>query len=188
MLMDVAFLNEIAGGIPGFLGKKLGRELPGIDLPAWLSYLALDAGLRGGQNEIQVLLVHDEATRGLKNCEPSALTALDGMACRTPVGEFSFSCVTPAGMASCEELYLDLMNLTLDSADVKCLMLVPFHPLYAGAVEDGLRKFSKEKGGEACGKAVYFMLNQPSQPVPARCEPINYSLLQALGVKPDELK
>ena len=57
ILIDVAFLNEVVYGAKNFLEGKLGRKLPDVDLPAWLSYLALDAGLREQENEVEVLLV-----------------------------------------------------------------------------------------------------------------------------------
>ena len=41
ILIDVAFLNEVVYGAKNFLEGKLGRKLPDVDLPAWLSYLAL---------------------------------------------------------------------------------------------------------------------------------------------------
>lgn len=188
ILIDVAFLNEIACNAKKFLSERLGRELPEIDLPAWLSYLALDAGLREGDNEIQVLLLRDEGMHQLKSCEPSDLDSLDGMACRTPLGEFSFTCVTPAKIASCQELYLDLMNLVLDSADVKHLMLVPFHPLYGHLVEEDLRRFFNGKSEEERGKAVYFVMEEPLQPVLCRSDSIVYSLAQSLGIRSDELQ
>ncbi|WP_300700782.1 DUF6621 family protein [Bacteroides sp.] len=187
ILIDVVFLNKIAYHAKKVLGERLGRELPSIDLPAWLSYLSLDAGLRGSDNEIQVILLHDEATHELDGCEPANLDGLNGMACRTSLGEFAFSCVTPAQITSCEALYLDLMNLALDSADVKRLMLVPFHPLYGDRVEDGLREFFAGKSEEQCARAVYFVMEEPLQPVLARWDLILYSLAQAFGIKSDEL-
>ena len=123
ILIDVAFLNEVVYGAKNFLEGKLGRKLPDVDLPAWLSYLALDAGLREQENEVEVLLVHTPAADVLKCCEPSDVNKLNHQACRTPLGEFAFSSVTSSGLVSTEELFLDLMNLALDSADVKCLML-----------------------------------------------------------------
>ena len=71
ILIDVAFLNEVVYGAKNFLEGKLGRKLPDVDLPAWLSYLALDAGLREQENEVEVLLVHTPAADVLKCCEPS---------------------------------------------------------------------------------------------------------------------
>lgn len=188
ILIDVAFLNEVVCNARKFLGPKLGRELPEIDLLAWLSYLSLDAGLRGDSNEIQVLLLQDESTHELKGCEPSDLGSLDGMVCRTSLGEFAFSCVNSAGITSCEALYLDLMNLALDSAEVKHLILVPFHLFYKDRVEEGLRKFFKGKSEGECDKAMYFVMEEPLKPVYSRWDLIIYSLAQAFGIKSDELK
>ena len=88
ILIDVAFLNEVVYGAKNFLEGKLGRKLPDVDLPAWLSYLALDAGLREQENEVEVLLVHTPAADVLKCCEPSDVNKLNHQACRTPLGEF----------------------------------------------------------------------------------------------------
>ena len=76
ILIDVAFLNEVVYGAKNFLEGKLGRKLPDVDLPAWLSYLALDAGLREQENEVEVLLVHTPAADVLKCCEPSDVNKL----------------------------------------------------------------------------------------------------------------
>ncbi len=187
ILMDVAFLNEMVCGGKRFLEDKLGRELRRIDLPSWLSYMALDAGIRGSDNELQVLLVHNEDTYRLECCEPAGLKQLDAQACRTSLGEFAFSCVTPAKITSCEELFLDLMTLALDSSDVKCLLLLPFHPVYGRRVEDELCNFFKEKSEEERRRAVYFVMEKPAVTIPVRWDFANYSILQALGVKPDEL-
>ena len=149
ILIDVAFLNEVVYGAKNFLEGKLGRKLPDVDLPAWLSYLALDAGLREQENEVEVLLVHTPAADVLKCCEPSDVNRLNHQACRTPLGEFTFSSVTSSGLVSTEELFLDLMNLALDSADVKCLMLLPFHQVYGNGVEEKLagRPFARCNSG-----------------------------------------
>jgi hypothetical protein len=174
-------------GARNFLEGKLGRKLPDVDLPAWLSYLALDAGLREQENEVEVLLVHTPAADVLKCCEPSDVNKLNHQACRTPLGEFAFSSVTSSGLVSTEELFLDLMNLALDSADVKCLMLLPFHQVYGNGVEEKLAGFFKDKSEEERGKAVYFITEEPLSPVYCRLEPVFYSLAHAFGIKSDEL-
>lgn len=188
ILIDVAFVNEVIAKSKKPMEEQLGRELPNIDLPAWLSYLALDAGLREGDNEIQVLLVHSEGTHTLDCCEPANLDGLDGMACRTSLGEFVFSTVSPASITNTVDLFLDLMNLTLDSADVECLMLLPFHPLYGNEVEDGLRSFFKGKSKEECSKAVYFLMDKLLEPIPCRSDLVAYSILRAFGIKSEDLQ
>lgn len=187
ILVDVSFLNETVSDVKSFMGERLGRELPGVDLPAWFSYLALDAGLREGDNEIQVLLVHEGEVSALPHCRPASLKELDGMACRTPLGEFAFSCVTAADITDSSELFLDLMNLALDSADVKRLALVPFHRLYADRVEEELRKAFDKKEEKIKCQAVYFMMAAPQTPVPCACDSVLYSLSHVLGIQPEEL-
>lgn len=188
ILIDVAFLNEIVCNAKNVLSARIGRPLPDIDLPAWLSYLALDAGLREGNNEIQVLMVRDDASAELKCCIPSDLDQLDGMACRTPLGEFMFAPVSAADIVTSEQLYLDLMNLALDSAEVKRLMLVPFHPLYGDRVEEALQKFFKGKNKEECSKALYFVMEEPLQPILCSWDHIIYSIAKAFGIQSDELQ
>lgn len=187
ILIDVAFLNEIVFSIKNTLESRLGRKLPHVDLPAWLSYLVLDSGLRDKDNEVEVILVHDQVSHTLNCCEPSALDNLDNMACRTPLGEFLFSSVSSSGIVSAEDLYLDLMNLALNSADVKCLMLLPFHPSYSEKVEDALYDFFKGKNEEERKKAVYFTMEEPLKSVCCRCERVFYSLAHAFGINSDDL-
>lgn len=188
MLIDVAFLNEMVHNVKTFMSEKIGRELPDLDLPAWLSYLALDAGLRGADNEIQVLMLHDGTSTDLTCCMPSNLKQLDGMACRTPLGEFSFVSVSAADIVSCEQLFFDLMNLALHSSEVKRLMLVPFHPLYGYRVEEVLRKFFEGKNEEECSKAIYFVMEDPLQPILCPWDFVVYSIAEAFGIQSDELK
>ncbi|MBO4985154.1 MAG: L-selectin [Bacteroides sp.] len=188
LLIDVTFINEIAATSRKVLGERLGRELPELDLPTWLTYLALDAGLRGADNEVQVLLVHEADTHRLNGCQPNDLPSLNGMACRTPLGEFQFSCVTPADIATREELFLDLMTLAQDSADVQCLALLPFHPEYGQKMERELTKLLEEKDAEECRKVFYFALSQPSQEWKFRTDFVTFSLLKAFGVGAEEMK
>ena len=187
ILIDVAFLNEFVRSAKSFLSTRLGRELPNVDLPAWLSYMALDAGLKVGESKLEVILLHDQAVHTLSCCEPSDLDHLGSLACRTPVGEYLFSSVSSSGIVSTEELYLDLMNIALDSTDVKCLMLLPFHPVYGDKVEEKLCRFFKNKKEEERSRAVYFTMEETSQPIYCRQEPVSYSLAHAFGINPDEL-
>lgn len=189
ILVDVSFLNVTVSEIKSFASRQLGRKLPDLDLPTWLSYLALDAGLHEGDNEIQVLLVHDGKTSSLSCCRPSDLEKLDGMACRTPMGEFTFSYVTAAGITSSADLFLDLMNLAWDAENVELLALVPFHCLYEDWVEEELWRLSSKK--MQCVKktfrTVYLTESSPKEPIPCHHISVFYSLSYALGIQPGEL-
>lgn len=182
VLIDAAFINKFVVRAKQELARNMGRDLPEIDLPQWLTYMALDAGLRGGDNEVQVLIVHDEKTDRLGNCFPAELKEIDGKACRTQLGEFAFSCANPAGITHCEDLFIDLMTLALDAAEVKHLMLLPCHSQYGAHVEEELNELLKDKSDETCAKALYFSLTPPSTELRCRWDFITYSLLKAWGI------
>ena len=161
IIVDAGFLQATVSGLRTFFENNLGRALPLLDLPSWLSYVALDAGLREGDNEIQVLLVHDEATRNLSCCTPSVLADFDGKACRTPLGEFVFANVTSAGLAKTSDLFVDLLHLAIDSNDVKRMVLVPTMG-EAVHVQHVLNELDGEKGADVLGKAWLFSMEKPT--------------------------
>lgn len=134
-----------------------------------------------------MILVYDEPNKNLKCCEPSGLSALEGMACRIPLGELSFSCVNPEGITDCGSLFVDLMSLALDSAEVKRLVLVPYLRAYGGRVDELLHKYFNEKDEEACSKPILFTMEQPVSPVNYKWDFVAFSLAGALGIKPEEL-
>ena len=162
------------------------ERIEALDLDVASDFL-LVACVREGVYEVEVFFVHSHVGLFRRCCEPSDVDKLNHQACRTPLGEFAFSSVTSSGFVSTEELFLDLMNLALDSADVKCLMLLPFHQVYGSRVEEKLAGFFKDKSEEEKGKAVYFTLEEPMEPVHCRWEPVIYSLAHVLGIKSDEL-
>ena len=188
LLVDVALLNETVNSLRRMLQERLGHSIPSLDLPAWLSYLALDAGLKEGDNEVQVVLIHDGQVRALEGCEPADLRSLQGMACRTPLGEFAFHCVTPEGIVSVEELFLDLVTLALDSAGAQCLALLPAPMRYDDKLKEVLQKFSEEKGAEESNRVIWFGL-APVCDGAALCrhDSVFYSLAQAWGIRSDQL-
>lgn len=60
------------------------------------------------------------------------------------LGEFSFISVSSEGLVSRANLYLDLLNIALDSADVKRLMLVPFIDDYGVKLMEVLEEHLRE--------------------------------------------
>ncbi|MDO4164534.1 MAG: L-selectin [Bacteroides sp.] len=186
-LIDTAYLNVLSATIQKMMGEAVGRTLPNLDLPAWLTYLALDAGIQEGANEIQVILMRDEATHTLPCCEPSDLDALQTMACRTSVGEFSFSCATTARLVSGEELFLDLTTLALDAADVKHLLLFPSQPDYGEKLRETLNNLLKDKTEDERQKVICFSLEKPQSPLCYRWDSPAFSVARAFGLRAEEL-
>lgn len=187
LLMDTAFINETVYKSRYFLSRRLERVLPETDLIDWLICLGLDGGLRGMQNEMQILLVADEAVHTLKDCTPASLAELDGKACRTSLGEFSFAVVLSAGLVSRSKLYNELVQLALDAKEVNRLMLVPHFHEYGEDLVKTLRDFCEEKEEEMAGKAICFLMEETSESLPCEVDLATFSLMHIWGIAPEDL-
>ena len=56
ILVDVAYVDRVAGDLSKHLVTWWGRKLPKADLPVLLECLSLDSGIPLGENAVQVLL------------------------------------------------------------------------------------------------------------------------------------
>lgn len=190
ILVDIAFVTEAATGLRGFMSRQLGRELPPFDLVGWLGYLSMDGGIEPkADHEIQVIFVSDQEKKALTGCLPAQLEALQGQACRTEWGEFLFSVVTPADITDSAHLFMDLTHIILDAREVERLLIVPCDRIYGSELNADLTKFFKEKEGVSDKKLLRFAMSQPGEPsMGYPYDFVGYSILQALGVNPDELQ
>ena len=186
ILLDVAFLREITIS-KHFLGDRLQRELPDTDLVKWLVCLALDAGLRGAEHEVQVLLVADGLTQALDGFLPASLEELDGKACQTALGEFSFSVVPSAGMVSRAELFEDLTKLALDAQEVECLVLVPHFYEYGEKLAKAFQAFCEATKVGRIDKALCFLMERPDSDLLCSWDLATYSLMHIWGISPADL-
>ncbi len=181
MLIDAAFLNFVVNDLKRHFERMLNRSLQQMDLTELVTYLALDCGLVEGDNEIQLLLVYDKDSSSLQHITPSDLKKeLDGVAFRNSFGEFSFTGVPSEEMVPRADLFIDLLNIVADSKQVKRLAVVSFNEEYGNRVTGVLTKI-KDKA------VVQFRMNEPETPVDYRWEILAYPLMQALGIKGDEL-
>ena len=159
VLIDAAFLNFVITDMKGYFEKTLQRSLQEIDLSMLTTYLTLDAGITEGKNEVQFLFVYDKDSSHLVHCHPSDLEKeLNGVAFQSPYGEYSFASVPSEGMVSREELFLDLLAIVSDSADVKRMIVVSFNEEYGKKVTDALHEV---KGKEI----IQFRMNEPEASV-----------------------
>ena len=131
MLIDAAFLNYVISDLKSYFEKMLNRPLREIDLSLLTTYLALDAGISEGDNKAQLLFVYDKDSSKLLFCKPADLKEeLNGVAFSSQFGEFSFAGVPCEEMVIREELFLDLLGIVSDSADVKKLIVISFNEEY----------------------------------------------------------
>lgn len=181
VLIDAAFLNFVITDMKGYFEKTLQRSLQEIDLSMLTTYLTLDAGITEGKNEVQFLFAYDKDSSHLAHCHPSDLEKeLNGVAFQSPYGEYSFASVPSEGMVSREELFLDLLAIVSDSADVKRMIVVSFNEEYGKKVTDALHEV---KGKEI----IQFRMNEPEASVEYKWDMLAFPVMQALGIRADEL-
>lgn len=84
-------------------------------------------------------------------------------------------------MVSREELYLDLLNIVSDSADVERLILVSFNEEYGAKVMERLKAIKNKE-------IIQFRMNEPEENIEGhQWEMLAYPVMQALGIKGEEL-
>ena len=181
VLIDAAFLNFVITDMKKYFEAALQRTLQEIDLSMLAINLTLDAGIAEGKNEVQFLFVYDKESANLAHCQPSDLEKeLNGVAFQSPYGEYSFASVPSEGMVLREDLFLDLLSIVADSADVKKMILVSFNEEYGKKVTDALN--------EVQGKEIIqFRMNEPDTPVAYKWDMLAFPVMQALGIRADEL-
>ena len=181
MLVDAAFLNYVVSDLKRYFEKMLNRSLQEIDLSLLTTYLALDANIDKGDNEVQLLFVYDKDSSKLAFCKPADLKEeLNGVAFQSPYGEYSFASVPSEGMVTREDLFLDLLSIIADSADVKRMIVVSFNEEYGEKVTDVLNEV---KGKEV----IQFRMNEPDAPLMYKWDMLAFPVMKALGIKADEL-
>ncbi len=172
VLIDAAFLNFVITDMKKYFEATLQRTLQEIDLSMLTTYLTLDAGIAEGKNEVQFLFVYDKESANLVHCQPSDLEKeLNGVAFQSPYGEYSFASVPSEGMVSREDLFLDLLSIVADSADVKKMILVSFNEEYGKKVTDALNKVQGKE-------IVQFRMNEPDAPVAYQWDMLAFPVMQ----------
>ena len=94
ILIDTAYVDRVVFDLIVNFERMIGRRIPPADLPQWLDCLALDGGLRPGENNIQVFFLHPKGETALKYFIPSHFAdELDGKAFTDQLGEFELKCL-----------------------------------------------------------------------------------------------
>lgn len=190
MVIDVAYLNFVINDLKNYFERKLERSLQKIDLALFAMYLAMDAGIEEGENDVQILLLYDKESEELHHCMPCDVKQeLDGVAFRGSLGEFSFMAVPSEGFVSRGELFLDLLRIILNSADVEKMVVVSFNEEYGEDVEDILKEYIDRmtEGNESEKDIIQFRMEEPVSPVGYLWKMLGYPLMTALGIKGEEL-
>lgn len=182
ILIDASYINKVTADLSRHFGQVIGRELPKADLPIFLECVAMDAAIQPGENVLQVLLVYDKENARMDAFNPGDLKKeLNDVAFKSQLGEFQLNTFEPSDMTDREAFFLEAVKLVADAKEVKHLVVIPSETEYGDKLPE---IFDKVDGKES----IHVLGMNP--PVPSdkfRWEMMGYAVLQALGVRSDEI-
>ena len=186
ILADADYIDYVAFQLSVQFERMIGRRIPKADLSQWTVDIALDGGLRadGKTHETQLILVHEKQNPKMDNFTPSVYdTELTGQAFKDDkLGEFLVNAYAVGDVVSKADYILDTVNMVLGHDEVKRLMVIPngeqgsIYEEVAGALRDAPED-----------KHITLFAMQPMPGGNFRQEILGYSLMNALGIKSDEL-
>ena len=182
ILIDASYINKVTGDLSQHFSQMIGRELPKADLSIFLECVAMDAAIQPGENVLQVLLVYDKEHAKMDAFNPSDLKKeLNDVAFKSQLGEFQLNTFEPSDMADREAFFLEAVKLVADAKEVKHLVVVPSETEYGDKLPE---IFEKVDGKES----IHVLGMNPWAPSKAfRWEMMGYAVLQALGIRSDEI-
>jgi hypothetical protein len=184
ILADGDYIDRVAFNLIVNFERMLGRRIPQADIARWIDCVALDGGIREGEHETLVVLIHQKGKQGLENFMPSSYEELNGKAFKDHLGEFAISAYpieqTPGG----EDFFTEVLELVTAQKEVKRVMVIPNleDSIIYNKVREALRRVDDEE------KRVTLFAMQPLTGGNYRQEILGYSLMAALGIKGEEIK
>ena len=182
ILIDAAYINKVTKDLSQHFGQVIGRELPKADLPIFLECVAMDAAIQPGDNVLQVLFVYDKNENKMDAFNPGDLKKeLNDVAFKSQLGEFQLNTFEPSDMADKEAFFLESVRLIADAKEVKHLAVVPSESEYGDKLPEIFEKVDGKESIHVLG------MNPPSPSDKYQWEMLGYAVLQALGIRSDEI-
>lgn len=187
IIADADYIDYVAFQLSVQFERMIGRRIPKADLSQWAVDIALDGGLRydGKEHETQLVLVHEKQNPQMENFHPSVYdTELDAMAFKDKkLGEFLVNSIAVGDVVSKDDYILDTISMVLGHEEVKRMMIVP--NAEQGTIYD--ETMALLRGADDSKRITVFAM----QPMPGgnfRQEILGYSIMNALGIKGEEIK
>ena len=182
IMIDASYINKVTGDLSQHFSQMIGRELPKADLSIFLECVAMDAAIQPGENVLQVLLVYDKEHAKMDAFNPSDLKKeLNDVAFKSQLGEFQLNTFEPSDMADRETFFLEAVKLVADAKEVKHLVVIPSETEYGDKLPE---IFDKVDGKESIHVLGMNPLDASDK---FRWEMMGYAVLQALGIRSDEI-
>lgn len=187
IIADGDYIDYVAFDLIVNFERMLNRKIPTANFSQWAVNIALDGKLKLGNNETQVVLLHDKEKAILENFTPSSYEAdLNNKAFKDEfLGEFLVnSIVTGEENTSKEAVLSDLLQMLTTHEEVHRIMIIPNaeDTVTYNEVKKMLEKVDDNE------KRITVFTMQPMVGGNFRQEILGYSLMNAMGIKAEEFK
>ena len=186
IIADADYIDRVAFDLIVNFERMINRRIQPADMAQWAVCIALDGGLREGEHETQVVLIHDKKSLAMKNFHPSNYEKdLNAQAFKDDkLGEFIFaSYPTEEKMVGKDEFLIEVARTVCNAKEVKRVMVIPNSE--DGDAYDQLRDMLRKV--EDDDKRITLFAMQPMPGGNFRQEILGYSLMNALGISAKEI-
>ena len=184
VLADADYVDSVAFNLIVNFERMIGRRIPQADIARWLDCIALDGGIRDGENEIQVILIHQKEKLQMDNFVPGNYASdLSNKAFKDHLGEFTINSYHTEGLTKTGDFFCEALELVLTQKNVKRLMVIP--NAEEAAIYNKVRETLRNADDD---RRITVFSMQPTAGGNYRQEILGYSLMAALGIKADEIK
>ena len=181
VLIDAAYLDRVAEDLTRNFSRMIGRPISKADLCHWLDCIALDSGLRPGNNDLQAHFLYPKEMKSLNYFEPSRFDDdLNGLSFDDNLGHFSLFAFPLEEVVRTDEFFLQSLTMLADAQEIKHLMVVADMKAYGTDVV----KICQQTDG----KQITLFSMEPISGEGFKPEILGYSLMAALGISADELR
>jgi hypothetical protein len=187
IIADADYIDKVAFDLTVNFERMINRRIQPADMAQWAVCIALDGGLREGEHETQVVLIHDKKSLAMKNFHPCNYEKdLNAQAFKDDkLGEFIFaSYPTEEKMVGKDEFLVEVARTVCNTKEVKRVMVIPNSE--DGDTYDQLRDMLRKV--EDDDKRITLFAMQPMPGGNFRQEILGYSLMNALGISAKEIK
>ena len=186
IIADADYIDRVAFDLTVNFERMINRRIPPADMAQWAVCIALDGGLREGEHETQVVLIHDKQSMAMKNFRPANYEKdLNAQAFKDgKLGEFVISSYsTEESLVSKDDFLVDVARTVCNAKEVKRVMIIPNaeHGDCYDQLRDMLRKVDDDN------KRITLFAMQPLPGGNFRQEILGYSLMNALGIAASEI-
>ena len=182
ILVDADYVDKVAFRLIVNFERMLGRRIPQADIARWIDCVALDGGIREGEQETQVVLLHSAKKQQMENFMPDSFEELSSKAFKDHLGEFLINAYPVEDIVGREQQFCDMLQLLSSQKDVKRIILIP--DAEQESIYNKVRATLRQADDD---KRITLLAMQSMQDWNFRQEILGYSLLAALGISSEEI-